>query len=352
MLSGGVLAFPLRVKYNISMLGSASGTHGAALDLEHIGEKVRQNMTYYDDQLRELQEKISRARQLSAMVEELREQRWALAAKVRELEAAKQDEQAEVDRLEGRSLAAFFYYVIGKKEERLSKERQEAYAARVMYDTAALELDDVEEDLRWCGEELDKLRGSEEQYAAMLREKTAAVKAAGGETAGEILRLEERSAFLESQKKELREAISAGNTARRTAERVLRSLSDAEGLGTWDLLGGGLLADIAKHSHLDDAQSAVEQLQLQLRRFKTELADVRIHADMDGFLRFADYFFDGLFADWAVMSQISQSQSQVQNTLGQVERALSRLESMMRAVEQEQNQIKNEVSALVLEAKL
>jgi len=313
-------------------------------------------MTYYDDRLRELQEKIARTRQLSTMMEELREQRKTLEAKVRELKTAMQAEQADVDRLEGRSLAAFFYYVIGKKEERLSKERQEAYAARVMYDTAALELEDVEDDLRWCGEELDKLRGSEQQYEAMLKEKTAAVKAAGGEAAGEILRLEERSAFLESQKKELREAVSAGNTARRTAEQVLESLSSAEGWGTWDLLGGGLLADMAKHSHLDDAQGAVEQLQRQLRRFKTELADVTIHADMqvnvDGFLRFADYFFDGLFADWTVMSRISQSQSQVQNTLGQVERVLSRLESMLQGAEQEQKRIKEKISSLVLETRL
>ena len=311
-------------------------------------------MTYYDEKLKALQEKISRSRQLTSMLKELRGQRDTIAARVRELEAIKVDEQADVDRLEGRSLASFFYNVIGKMDERLNKEREEAYAARVKYDAAARELEAIDGDIQRCESELSGLRGCEREYEATLREKANAVKSEGGARAEEILKLEERHAYLESQKKELREAISAGNSARSTAESVLSSLDSAEGWGTWDLLGGGLLADMAKHSHLDEAQGAIERLQSQLRRFKTELADVTIHADMqvnvDGFLRFADYFFDGLFADWAVMDKISQSQSQVQSTKNQIDSVLSRLNSMMSAAEREQAQTKSKLDALVLDA--
>ena len=311
-------------------------------------------MTCYDEKLKALQEKISRSRQLTSMLKELRGQRDTIAARVRELEAIKVDEQADVDRLEGRSLASFFYNVIGKMDERLNKEREEAYAARVKYDAAARELEAIDGDIQRCESELSGLRGCEREYEATLREKANAVKSEGGARAEEILKLEERHAYLESQKKELREAISAGNSARSTAESVLSSLDSAEGWGTWDLLGGGLLADMAKHSHLDEAQGAIERLQSQLRRFKTELADVTIHADMqvnvDGFLRFADYFFDGLFADWAVMDKISQSQSQVQSTKNQIDSVLSRLNSMMSAAEREQAQTKSKLDALVLEA--
>ena len=313
-------------------------------------------MTLYDEKLQALQEKIARFRQLSAMLKELRNQRDTLAGRVRELEAIKLEEQADVERLEGRSLAAFYYNVIGKIDERLNKERQEAYAARVKYDAAVRELEAVESDLHRFESEYNELRGCEQQYEAALKEKAVAVKAAGGVNAEEIFKLEEHNAFLESQKKELREASSAGNSALSTARQVLDSLGSAESWGTWDLLGGGLLADMAKHSHLDEAQGAIERLQSQLRRFKTELADVTIHADMqvnvDGFLRFADYFFDGLFADWAVMDKISQSQSQVQSTTRQIQSVLSRLNSMMSTVEQEQTQIKNKMDALVLNAQL
>lgn len=313
-------------------------------------------MTYYDEKLQQLQEQMARSKQLEAMIKELRNQRDSLAAQVRELESIKLEEQADVDRLEGRSLAAFFYNVIGKMDEQLDKERQEAYAARVKYDAAARELEGVEADLRRYESELSALRGCEHRYDEVLKEKADAIKAAGGSNGEEILKLEERNAFFESQKKELQEAISAGNAALSTTQQVLSSLDSAEGWGTWDLFGGGLVADLAKHSHLDEAQGAIEQLQSQLRRFKTELADVTIQADMqvnvDGFLRFADYFFDGLFADWAVLDKINQSQSQVQNTKSQIAGVLSRLDSMMRTLEQEQVQIKSKLDTLVRDAQL
>ena len=71
---------------------------------------------------------------------------------------------------------------------------------------------------------------------------------------------------------------------------------------------------------------------MELRRFKTELTDVEINADLqvtvDGFMRFADYFFDNLFTDWAVLDHISQAQEQVKDTRKQIKRVLSRLKRM------------------------
>ena len=122
------------------------------------------------------------------------------------------------------------------------------------------------------------------------------------------------------------------------------------------MLGGGLIADLAKHSSLDEAQEAIEQLQSQLRSFRTELSDVIIQADIqvnvDGFLRFADYFFDGLFADWAVLDKINDSQKQVENTKKQIEEVLHSLKIMMQSAEREQAEIRNTIDALVRDAKV
>ncbi len=313
-------------------------------------------MTQYDTELKRLQGQIARARQLKVMIAELQQQREQLWARVRQLEEVKLDEQADVDRLEGRSLAAFFYNVIGKMDEKLDVERQEAYAARVKYDVAARELEAVEHDLaRWETEQAE-LNGCEQRYARALEQKAAAVKSAGGAGAEELLKLEERLAFLQSQQVELSEAIAAGETARDTAAQVLDRLDSAEGWGTWDLLGGGLVADLAKHSDLDEAQEAIEMLQSQLRCFRTELTDVSIRADLqvnvDGFLRFADYFFDGLFADWAVMDQISRSQERVQETRDQIARCLTQLHTLQTAVEQERLSLKKRMDVLILETQL
>lgn len=301
--------------------------------------------------LKALWEQVAEKKVVDAKYQELQAQRKTVAQRVRQLEKVKQSEQADVDRLERGSLAAFFYQMVGRMDEKLDKEQQEAYAARVRYDAAARELAGAEEDLARCQAELGTLDGCEEQYAALLREKTQAVKAAGGAAAEQILRMEEREAYLESQERELGEASAAGQSALATADGILESLSSAEGWGTWDLIGGGLIADLAKHSRLDEAQAAVEYLQSQLRAFRTELADVTISADfqvnIDGFLRFADYVFDGIFADWAVLDRINQAQAQVEDTRAQICAVLDRLGQMADQAERERAGLRQEIEGLV-----
>lgn len=313
-------------------------------------------MAYYDDQLKQLQAQIARSRQLNSIIQELRHQQDILTTQVHELEKIKLDEQADVDRLEGRSLAAFFYQVVGKLDEKLDQERKEAYAARVKLDATMGELVTVERDLYRCEAELAGLQGCERRYEVLLQEKAAAIRDAGGAAAEKMLQLEEQLVFLSGQQRELQEAISAGNAALRTAQQVLSSLSSAESWSTWDLFGGGMLTDLAKHSHLDSAQRDIEYLQSQLRYFKTELADVRIDVNLqiqvDGFLRFADYFFDNLFTDWAVMDKIHRSQNQVQQTTSQIEQVLSRLYTMRHNLEDQQEHIKEELDTLVRNAPL
>lgn len=306
------------------------------------------------EDLRRLRAQMERKRQLEAQVRELRAQRENLTRRAQELKRQMQMEQADVDRLEGHSLAAFFYGVIGKMDEKLTKERREAYAARVKYDAASRELSGLEAELLEREAEQRTLSGCESRYAQALRARGEALKAAGGAVGAEILKLEERLAALESQRRELREAVFAGEQARNTADAILSSLNSAEGWATWDLVGGGLISDLAKHGHLDDAQQMVEQLQVQLRRFKTELADVTIQADLqisiDGFLRFADYFFDGLFADWMVLDRIGQSQSQTQETRNQIQLVLDRLEALLRAADREQQETKARLDQVITES--
>lgn len=308
-------------------------------------------MNCYDEQLRQLQTQCVRKSKLEATAAELRAQRDSYAARAADLRQILSKEQADVERLEGRSLAAFFYNVIGKMDEKLTQEKQEAYAARVKYDAVVRELSGAETDLARCEAELNTLRDCEERYAAVLREKTLAVKSAGGAAAEQILHLEERAAYLASQEQELQEATAAGRSALEYTDHILSSLNSAEGWGTWDLFGGGLISDLAKHSHLDEAQATVEALQTQLRHFKTELADVTIdasfHVSIDGFLRVADYLFDGIFADWAVLDQIHRSQDQVQHTRNQICTVLDHLQALIIHTTAERSDISKQIQTLV-----
>ena len=117
---------------------------------------------------------------------------------------------------------------------------------------------------------------------------------------------------------------------------------------------GALPAFEAKYGHLDDAQEQIERLQVALRRFKTELADVEIDADVqvtvDGFLKFADFFFDNLFTDWAVLDRIGQSQQQVRDTRRQIERVLARLKRMAAAQDSQMEDERERLEQIAREA--
>ena len=311
-------------------------------------------MSDYNEQLKSLQQQFARRVHLEAALAALREQRYELDRKTVRLKIAMQDEQSDVDRLQKKTLASFWYGLLGKKDELLDEEQREAYAAAVKYEAAVRELEALDADISRYVQELAGLSDSEPRYNRIFAEKAMALKNSASPAASEILQLEQQLSQLESREKELREAISAGQSARATAKAVLKNLSEAENYGTWDLIGGGLIADLAKYGSLEDAQRLAEQLQKQLRRFRSELADVtideEIQVQIDGMLRFADYFFDGLLADWTALKRIQSSAEQVRRVDHQVSGVLNRLEALLSGVESERTHAKEKLDALIINA--
>lgn len=307
------------------------------------------------DDLFALQQKVAMKPLLETKLYELHSQRRQYDNQVISLRVAFRKEQEEVEKLEGRSLANCFYQVIGKLDEKLDQERKEAYAAKVKLDAAEWELAGIESDIKEIQEQVTDVLVAEARYKEALEVKRRQLKDSGTQVADQILSMEEKIAALQAQKQEIKEAISAGYSALVTADRILSELEDADGWNTWDILGGGgVITHMAKHSHLEEAQDLVQKLQSQLRRFKTELADIQISANMqvniDGFLRFADYFFDGLFADWAVGDKISQSQSSVSSTKSQINRMLDKLNDMEKAADRDIKEARIRLEQLVLNA--
>ena len=270
-----------------------------------------------DSTLKELWQQVAEKKSCEAKQRELTSQRNTLADRLKKLEKSKLAEQADVDRLEGHSLAAFFYQI---------KNR------------------------------LAQLSDCERRYQAALSEKIKTIKVSAHPAAQQVAESESCIAALKVQKRELLEAINAGKTALHTVNEVLETLDNAEGWSTWDVMGGGLGVDLAKYEELDNAQEQIEQLQVELRRFKTELADVEITADLqitvDGFLKFADFFFDGLFTDWAVLDHINQAQSRVENTKGQIKRVLTLLKKMHEDVDVQIADEKERQEQLAVETEL
>ena len=150
--------------------------------------------------------------------------------------------------------------------------------------------------------------------------------------------------------------MNAGRSALRAADAVIECFDDAKGFGVWDMLGGDLIADLAKHRALDRAQEGIERLEIELRRFSTELADIEIgddfQANIDGFLHFADYFFDGLFVDLMVMNRIEQGKRRAQETGRHIEQMLTCIDDMYRKAQNERKEAERKLEQMILDARL
>ena len=98
----------------------------------------------------------------------------------------------------------------------------------------------------------------------------------------------------------------------------------------------------------------VETLQIQLRRFRTELIDVKTDSDIqirvEGFSRFADFFFDGLFADWTVMDRIEQARSQIKRTREEIEGVLRKLDGLIRMIQSDMVHSRAALDAFIVKA--
>jgi len=308
------------------------------------------------DELSLLEAQLTYKKRLEAMANELREQQAVLQQKVAMLEQRMLSEKKDVDRLEGKSLVAYYYYAFGRKSEKLEGERREYYAAKVKYDAAVRELKAVQLDLECTEEDLQDLQDCEERYARAMEEKRRAIETSGTHQSRELLEKEQDLHFLRSQERELEEAIAAGTAALRVANDVVLSLKHVESVGVIDRLGGGLLMDMAKQEVLEDAQKNVEQLQIQLQRFNKELADVKVRANltvgMGRLLKFTDTYFENLLTVETPVERLKESSRQVDETRDLILGMLRQLQTRMEEVRHRQKSMQTELNELIFNAEI
>lgn len=307
------------------------------------------------DELSLLQAQLDYKKRLVMVLKELYDQQRPLVARVARLEKQMRSEQKDLKRLEGRSLAAFFYYVTGRIGEKRDLERREAYAVRVKYDAARRELDAIEQDIEATKEDLADLADCEKRYADALEAKRQALESTGTAVSEALLEKERELTNLRSQETELDEAITAGTAALRTANDVVVSLKHT---ADWsNIVGGkGFLADVAKHETLDDAQRQAEELQVQLQQFNREVADLdcrqELQGSMENLLKFSQVFLESLLSGDAAQEQIRDAISQVDHTRDHILGILRQLQTRLEAVRHNQVKVKQEVDAMILESEI
>lgn len=153
--------------------------------------------------------------------------------------------------------------------------------------------------------------------------------------------------------KEINEAEEAGDKALSALGYAAASLHSAGSYSTWDtFLSGRLLATHLKHDALDQSEGYLHNAQIALQRFQNELLDVQkmntqsLQVKTDGFVKFADYFFDDIFSAWSVHAKISTAREQVSRVQDDVHNTIRRLQEKHKNAHDYLTKLKNEQSEI------
>ena len=115
-------------------------------------------------------------------------------------------------------------------------------------------------------------------------------------------------------------------------EEAERHLSSARNWSFLDVLGGGFIVDLIKHSKLGNASNVMNEVNYLMQRLQHVLGAINIPQDytmnVSGFLTFADFFFDNAFMDAFMTSKILTSINQVRDLKNKLYTLKSRLEDI------------------------
>lgn len=303
--------------------------------------------------LMEVKEKMRMKQKLLAALNDIDQKLYTEKTRLVEHEKKLRKEGKDVKKLEGLSLTGLFLGILGSKEEQLEKERQEYLAAKLRYDECKDSIFALEEQFTDINQKIGQLEDIDMQYEVVFEEKKKFILNASSSCSWEVLRYSEKISDIQSNIRELKEAITAGNAVLAEMDGVFDSLSSAQSWGTWDLLGGGLISTAIKHSKIDDARDAAHRVQQKLMIFLRELKDVKpnlkpgLATDIGGLATFADYFFDGLIADWIVQSGIKNSLKNIVLQRKKVDATLGILKNTLGKSQQELERLKREKHTFV-----
>lgn len=227
-------------------------------------------------------------------------------------------ENRDVEKLKSASLTNLLAWIKKDKEERLVKEENEAMRA-ILY-------------VRQLEEERQSLQKEYERYSSFIKEedrtrkeleKAQLASLPAGVEKENLLgmrgKLEEEACL----QKELAEAIDAGYTVLAKLSAAERELSSAQGWGMYDIIGGGMVSSMIKHSHIDQAQGKLADFQRDLERFQKEVKDVRtmepIELKLSAGISFMDIAFDNFITDFMVQSKIDTTLESVQMVIERIQ---------------------------------
>ncbi|HIS50022.1 MAG TPA: hypothetical protein IAA80_05920 [Candidatus Gallacutalibacter pullistercoris] len=310
-------------------------------------------MAVLAEKLENLETRMAQKATLRRKLDRLNNELRALEERCRKAQFAMEQAQEEVAQMEKRSPKNMWYRVIGKLREKRMEKQETAWRYGEEWQILCAQRSAACKEIEALRKQQLELADCEREYTAMMEAGRKKLLETPGPALEEYSALRGKMAAQESRRKELREAMQAASRAEATVETLLDSLKNAKGWSTWDAVGGGLETDFIKYRKMENAQSIADTLSSQLSALRDELSDLdnagELAIRVEGFVRFADWFFDDFISAWCVRSKICDSIDQAEAVKYRLEQLNRRLQESFDDSQKRTRTLQRECDAAVRE---
>lgn len=133
--------------------------------------------------------------------------------------------------------------------------------------------------------------------------------------------------------RQLDSAIEAGKKVLDCLVQAQQQLDVIHTEGIFDRISQGIFRRIMWNpKRIDEANQTIQKAKDLLIVFRRELRYIEVSSqlkiEIEGFVTFADFFFDSLLADWYVQSRLKKSSEEVEDAMRQISDILEKLYAM------------------------
>lgn len=235
------------------------------------------------DKFCKLCEELAIKNSIDPILADLYVKRDELESVLNDLGTALQKEQKDVEKIEKLSLSSVFYTVIGQKDRKLEKEKEEALDAEEKYVDIQNDLSKLTEGIKQYERELRAVRGCDLRYGRLLPQIIDEIKAIDSPAAKAALDTFDALTRTEAKLAALDEALAlcaeALNNAKAAEKDLAKSENYAQNLSLINAKHNAPLRSDIKNN-LTQAQKTVDTLCRQIKRLDASLVGSQINFDL------------------------------------------------------------------------
>ena len=144
---------------------------------------------------------------------------------MKKLEGIMEKEQLDVEKMSQTSLKTLFYKCLGTHDKQVAKEKEEALAAVLKYESCKKSVDELTDKLSQLTNRHYEMSKVQDKLDALYEEKRRVMASFNMPEYAKIGQLEKEISFIRREIKELKEAITPGNMAINTLNEAIELLA-------------------------------------------------------------------------------------------------------------------------------